>query len=72
MGLAIKKGSVPRAAVEKTIRRGVELWQLANDNRPCPPHVVKQITQIVHRQAHIMNIERGYDGNETRNLKGLN
>lgn len=71
MALQINKSDVPRVAVEKTIRRGVELWRLANDNKPCPKHVVDQITAIVHRQAKIMNIERRYSDDEAGNLKGL-
>lgn len=69
--LKINKSHVPKIAVDRTIRRGIDLWRAANDNKPCPPHVVKQITDVVHRQATIMNIEREYKEDEARNLKGL-
>ena len=71
MSLILKKSHVPREAVDKTIRRGIELWQLANDNKPCPPHVVEKIKKIVHTQANILNIERGYGPNEARALNQL-
>ena len=67
MSLQINKSFVPRVAVEKTIRRGIELWQLANDNRPCPPLVVQAITKEVHRLANMMNKTREYKDDETRN-----
>lgn len=70
-GLKINKSFVPQAAVDKTIRRGIELWQHANDNKPCPPHVVEQIKKIVRTQATIMNVERGYGPNEARALNHI-
>ena len=62
MALELKKSQVSRAAVDKTIQRGIGLWQMANENKPCPPHIVEQIRATVIRQANIMNIERGYRG----------
>lgn len=71
MSLIINKSIVPRVAVEKTIRRGIELWSLANDNKPAPKEVVEKITRMVVAHAHIMNAQGGIKGNEARSTPGL-
>ena len=70
MSLVIQK-HVPKQAVDRTILRGIQLWEHANEGKKCPPHVVAQITKIVHTQASIMNIERRYGTNEARAAEGI-
>ena len=65
MSVGIKRSYVPRIALEKTIRRGVELWQLANDNVPCPPHIVIQIRDETIRIANRLNKEKEFNDDET-------
>lgn len=71
MSLIINRSVVPRAAVEKTIRRGIELWSLANDNKPAPKEVVEKITRMVHAHANTMNSQGGMTTDEARNIKGV-
>ena len=67
MSLQINKSVVPRVAVERTVRRGIELWSLAHDNKPAPKEVVDKITMEVHRLANHMNSQGGKGPDEARN-----
>jgi len=66
MSTQITRSLVPRVAVQKTVERGIGLWELAN-KRKATPEIVEKITQEVIRLANIMNASGGVTADETRN-----
>lgn len=53
--LTIQKSSVPRIAVENTIRRGIDMYEKFN-KIPATDEIRKKITRFVIQQANIMNV----------------
>lgn len=56
MSIGIKKSSVPRSAVENTIRRGIEFHEKFHG--PVTPAIRMKISRYVIREARKLNLER--------------
>ena len=55
MAVALTRSFVPRIAVEKTIRRGIELYEGVNG--PADEATRKRIRNFVVQQANILNAQ---------------
>ena len=66
MSTQINRSLVPRVAVDKTVERGIGLWELAN-KRKATPEIAAKIKAEVVRLATIMNTAGGVTADEARN-----
>lgn len=64
--LGITKSFIPRTAVQRTIRRGIEMYEAFNG--PASPEVKKRIADEVVRQANIMSTRRASEKEKQREI----
>lgn len=63
MALTLNRSFVPRIAVQKTILRGIELYEKVHG--PATDQIKNQIRDFIYRQATILNMQAALKDDET-------